>query len=474
MTEPVGDRRWTPRSAARRFVQVAREEGPRRLWLKAWGELGYRRLVLVELAAGVPAIAPVGDGGEGLDVGELRDDEDPVRPGAPDEHVPVRLAAGHSCFVARRAGVVVASCWVARGALRSDHLGLELPLQPGEALIYEVYTAPAGRRQGVATTMQAWVASSLRAGGVDRVLALVDPENDEGLALFTRLGFRRAGTVRSAGLGRRRYAIRWSASGLASRAEAWDRAAERVMSHPYLDAAMAEVKRRAHLDLLDRWLPSLEDVAVLKTDLWEEAVAGDELLFSLARRARSVAGVDVSPRVVEAARERAAALGIEVTLEPADVLGLPFGDGAFGAIVSTSTLDHLDVPAEHRAALVELRRVLAPGGTLVVSVDNNDNATDPLLRVAEWLGRVPFPLRDAPSLDELRALLTETGFDVRDHAYVVPAPRVLATVAVRAARSLPGRASAPAVAGVMRGLEALGRRWPRRVSSFVAVLATAR
>jgi ribosomal protein S18 acetylase RimI-like enzyme/2-polyprenyl-3-methyl-5-hydroxy-6-metoxy-1,4-benzoquinol methylase len=474
VTEPVLDRRWTPGSAARRFAQVARDEGPRRLWLKAWGEHGYRRLVLVELPPGVPASTPFGDGGEGLDPGALRDGEVPVRPGGRKEEVRARLAAGHTCFAVRRDGVVVATCWVARGALRSEHLGLELPLQHGEALLYEVYTAPSARSQGVATAMLAQLARVLRADGVHRILALVDPENDEGRSLFTRLGFRRAGTVRSAGLGGRRYAVRWSASGLASRAEAWDRAAERVMSHPYLDAAMAEVKRRAHLDLLDRWLPSLEDVAVLKTDLWEEAVAGDELLFSLARRARSAAGVDVSPRVVAAARERAATLGIDVTLEPADVLGLPFGDGAFGAVVSTSTLDHLDVPAEHRAALVELRRVLVPGGTLVVSVDNNDNATDPLLRVAEWLGRVPFPLRDAPSLDELRALLTETGFDVRDHAYVVPAPRVLATVAVRAARSLPGGASAPAVAGVMRGLDALGRRWPRRVSSFVAVLATAR
>ena len=255
------------------------------------------------------------------------------------------------------------------------------------------------------------------------------------------------------------------------RAETWDRAAERVREQPYLDPLVAAAKRRAHLALLDRWLPALASASVLKTDLWEEAVGGDELLFTLAQRAGSATGIDVSERIVELARE--AAGGSAVALIRGDVLRLPFDDGAFTAIVSTSTLDHLDGPAEHRAALRELRRVVAPGGTLVVSVDNRDNVTDGLLRVANALGRIPFPLRDAPSAEELRALLTECGFAVRDQAYLVPAPRVLATVAVRCARAAGGRRSDRLVAALLRAFDALGRRWPRRLGCFVAVRAVA-
>ena len=118
--------------------------------------------------------------------------------------------------------------------------------------------------------------------------------------------------------------------------------------------------------------------------------------------------------------------------------------------------------------------MLAPGGTLVVSVDNRDNVTDGLLRVANALGRIPFPLRDAPSAAELRALLTESGFEVRDQAYLVPAPRVLVTIAVRGARALGGRRSDRLVAAILRSLDALGRRWPRRLGCFVALRAVAR
>lgn len=48
----------------------------------------------------------------------------------------------------------------------------------------------------------------------------------------------------------------------------------------------------------------------------------------------------------------------------ADALRLPFRDGAFDAAVAVNMLYHLDEP---RIALREARRVLAPGGTLLVS-----------------------------------------------------------------------------------------------------------
>ena len=175
------------------------------------------------------------------------------------------------------------------------------------------------------------------------------------------------------------------------REDTWDRAAERVVAEPYLDPLVADAKRRAHLALLDRWLPPLDGTSVLKTDLWEEAVGGDELLFTLARRAREATGIDVSGRIVELARGSAATNGAGVTLTQADVLRLPFGDGAFDVVYLVAVLGEI---AGRDAFLREAHRVLRPGGTLSVS----EHVPDP----------------DRISADEVARLASAAGFVFRE------------------------------------------------------------
>jgi len=251
---------------------------------------------------------------------------------------------------------------------------------------------------------------------------------------------------------------------------AWDKAAEGAIRRPYLDPEMAALKRRVHLELLARWLPDLRGKRILKTDLWEEGVTGDELLFTLARPAREVRGVDVSRRVVERAERAASEAGVDANLLRADVRALPHEEGAFDAVISTSTIDHLEIGARPRA-LAELRRVLTPGGVLVLTADNSSNLTDPLLRLAARLRAIPFPLARGESLDGLRALVAEAGLAHTDHDLIVHGPRVLTTLLVRAARVLPGRAGDRAVQEFLRGLERAGRRWPERTAAFVAIRA---
>lgn len=77
-----------------------------------------------------------------------------------------------------------------------------------------------------------------------------------------------------------------------------------------------------------------------------------------------VVGIDAEPGVLTRAQARAAALAVDnVTFRPADVYALPFPDGAFDAVFAHTLLEHLRAPD---AALVELRRVLRPGGVLGV------------------------------------------------------------------------------------------------------------
>jgi SAM-dependent methyltransferase len=254
----------------------------------------------------------------------------------------------------------------------------------------------------------------------------------------------------------------------------WEAAASRAIDRPYLDPRVGEAKRRDHLAVLERWLPELQGTRVLKTDLWEEGVAGDELLFSLARRGASAHGIDLSERVVEGAAARGLAAGVDTALQRGSVADIPLGDGTMDVVVSTSTLDHLEEPGAYARAIAEFRRVLVPGGILVVTVDNPANAFDWLLRLAARLGLVPFPLGITLDRPELEELLRSSGFEPAEHAYLVPAPRVLATVMVRLAALMPGGLGDRAVRTVLRLFAALGRSAPRRMGSFLAVRALAR
>ena len=89
------------------------------------------------------------------------------------------------------------------------------------------------------------------------------------------------------------------------------------------------------------------------------------LQLKRAIRSQSVIGVDLNEHSLQLGRDN---LPLEdVTLMCADVHHLPFPDGHFQLVTSHAMMEHL-VDAEE--ALIEMDRLLAPGGTLVVSAPN--------------------------------------------------------------------------------------------------------
>jgi SAM-dependent methyltransferase len=104
-----------------------------------------------------------------------------------------------------------------------------------------------------------------------------------------------------------------------------------------------------------------------------------ELAEWLARETRAeVVATDLSPRMVELARER----GVDARI--ADVRALPFDDGSFDAAVAAWMLYH--VP-ELDDAVAELERVLRPGGTLIAIT----NSAFHLDELRELVGSGPSP-----------------------------------------------------------------------------------
>ncbi|MFF4350320.1 class I SAM-dependent methyltransferase [Streptomyces sp. NPDC001530] len=74
-------------------------------------------------------------------------------------------------------------------------------------------------------------------------------------------------------------------------------------------------------------------------------------------------GVDLSPAMLDRARRRAAGLGADVRLTEASATELPFPDASFDTVVCTLGL--CCIP-DDKAAVAEMRRVLKPGGTLLL------------------------------------------------------------------------------------------------------------
>lgn len=88
------------------------------------------------------------------------------------------------------------------------------------------------------------------------------------------------------------------------------------------------------------------------------------LACAFARVARHVTGIDITPAMLDRARALQREHGFaNVTWQPGDVSPLPYPDASFTVVVSRYAFHHFLDP---RAALAEMARVCAPGGTVVV------------------------------------------------------------------------------------------------------------
>jgi SAM-dependent methyltransferase len=83
-----------------------------------------------------------------------------------------------------------------------------------------------------------------------------------------------------------------------------------------------------------------------------------------ARLGASVTGLDLTPELLERARENARIAGVKVDWHEGDVEKLPFGDAAFDVVMSQ--FGHIFAPRPE-VAIGEMLRVLKPGGTIAIS-----------------------------------------------------------------------------------------------------------
>lgn len=187
----------------RRALVTLRDEGLRSFWFKLLARCGYRRLLLLErpLDLPVPDFAPR----LAVELSSLAlddvDDYRAFRPDAAAHDIVDRLRSGHLCFVARRDGRIVAGTWIAAEPVWSAFLGDWIDVAPGAAHIYDKYTHPDYRGQGIANAVRSFHLRHLQRLGFRRATGAVLPENVSSLRDDYRGGFRACGVLASIGIG---------------------------------------------------------------------------------------------------------------------------------------------------------------------------------------------------------------------------------------------------------------------------------
>ena len=236
-----------------------------------------------------------------------------------------------------------------------------------------------------------------------------------------------------------------------------------------------EFTDRQQYGLLGRWVGDRIGTGIrtdlLKTDLFDEVASRGIVPLLIARGAR-VTGIDVAPAVVAEAVARND--GLEAVV--ADVRSLPFADASFDVVFSGSTLDHFESAADIQAALGELRRVLRPGGTLILTLDNPANPlirlrNGPMLGLLRRLGIVPYQVGATLGSRALSAAVTAAGLEVVETTAVMHCPRVIA-VAMAGLLQHAGRWWQEAFMRWLRSWEVLERlptRW--LTGHYVAICA---
>ncbi len=185
-------------------------------------------------------------------------------------------------------------------------------------------------------------------------------------------------------------------------------AAGRALFTPLYDAVNAVMMRQG------RWRPRLVERAlsgapaprILDLGCGTGAMA---LALAHASPSATLIGVDGDPDVLERARAKARTEGIKLELHEALADHLPIPDANVQCVVSTLMFHHLP-PSVKCGALAEARRVLEPGGRLLIC--DVGRASDPVMRAAFLAVQLldGFPNTRAHARGELPEIVSRAGF----------------------------------------------------------------
>jgi ubiquinone/menaquinone biosynthesis C-methylase UbiE len=133
------------------------------------------------------------------------------------------------------------------------------------------------------------------------------------------------------------------------------------------------------------------------------------IMLKRSQPAAKVVGIDGDPQVLTIARRKGSAAAADVSWVEGMAQRLPFERNQFDRVVTSLLLHHLDDAAK-AAALAEMRRVLRPGGTIVVA--DWDRPRGPLMHAAFLLVRLldGWANTRAHAAGQLASAIAKAGF----------------------------------------------------------------
>lgn len=179
-------------SAWRRALGSLRHESPRTFAFKLLAELGYRRVVLLarDLDDPIPD-GPPADGTAFERLGKDRLDEYVAFRSSGDRaRIAKQFDAGYECYVLRRDGRVVSSCWATSEPQWSAYLGCTIPTGPGDVYLTDAWTHPDFRGHAYAHVLCLHQLRHFRDRGFRRAVRSTIPENYSALRVHAKSGFR--------------------------------------------------------------------------------------------------------------------------------------------------------------------------------------------------------------------------------------------------------------------------------------------
>lgn len=166
---------------------------------------------------------------------------------------------------------------------------------------------------------------------------------------------------------------------MTSTARFWDRLADRYAAKPVPDQAVYERKLAITADLLNP-----------EAEVLELGCGTGSTAIALAPHAAHILATDVSTRMIEIARDKAAAAGIDnVEFEVLDVGEAPMRPGSLDAVLAHSLLHLLE---DWHGVITDAHRALRPGGVLVMSTVcllDGFGFMRPVAGLGRWFGVLP-------------------------------------------------------------------------------------
>jgi SAM-dependent methyltransferase len=181
--------------------------------------------------------------------------------------------------------------------------------------------------------------------------------------------------------------------------------------------------------------------------------------ITAARLGAKVTGSDLTPHLLEQARESAHLAGVELEWREADAESLPFADGQFDVVMSQ--FGHMFAPRPE-VAVAEMLRVLRPGGTLAFSTWPQDHFVAQMFALTARYAPPPPPGIASPVLWGDPAIIRERlGAAVRDIVFERDL-MLVNTLSPQHVRHFTERTAGP----ILKLVEALEHTDPARLAEF--------